>query len=482
MAGLRLHVFPLMALLGFASGIEAAEAAKPPAAPADEAKPADPYAALSYRFIGPPGNRVSAVAGVPGDANTYYAGAASGGVWKSTDGGIHWKADLRRPARAVDRCPRDRPVGSERRLGRDGGELHPEQRLARQRRLQVDRRRQDLDAHGPGANGTDRPHRDRSAKPGRRLRRRAGNLLRPAAGARRLPDDDGGKTWERVLFVDENTGVSDLSMDATNPHVLFAGTWPIDIKTWGRKSGGPGGGLYVSRDGGTTWKRITGHGLPEPPIGKVAVAVAPSDPRRVYALIETGQRGSLWRSDDGGEKWKLVNTSRLLNERPHYYTRMLVMPDNANEVYFPSNGMGATYDGGETAEPIGWGGDNHDMWADPKDPGPDDDRQRRRRADLDDPRPPVELRAAPDRADVPRGHRQPRPVLRLRADAGRRLDARAEQQPRRRTDPRPRSGPRPRAARRAGPRPTRSTRTSSGAAATRESSSASTRRPGCRAA
>jgi photosystem II stability/assembly factor-like uncharacterized protein len=96
--------------------------------------------------------------------------------------------------------------------------------------------------------------------------------------------------------------------------------------------------------------------------------VAPSNPQRVYALLETGQRGSLWRSDDGGEKWKRVNASRLLNERPHYYTRMLVMPDNASEVYFPSNGMGATWDGGETTEPVRWGGDNHDMWADPKDP------------------------------------------------------------------------------------------------------------------
>ncbi|HUM01222.1 MAG TPA: sialidase, partial [Thermoanaerobaculia bacterium] len=88
----------------------------------------------------------------------------------------------------------------------------------------------------------------------------------------------------------------------------------------------------------------------------------------VYALIETGARGSLWRSDDGGSEWKLVNHSRLLNERPHYYTRMLVMPDNDREVYFPSNGMGATWDGGETTEEIRWGGDNHDMWADPKNP------------------------------------------------------------------------------------------------------------------
>jgi photosystem II stability/assembly factor-like uncharacterized protein len=169
-----------------------------------------------------------------------------------------------------------------------------------------------------------------------------------------------------VLFVDENTGASDLAMDANNPRVLFAGTWQIDIKTWGRTSGGPGSGLFVSRDEGVTWKRITGHGLPDPPLGKIAVAVAPSDSRRVHALIETGGKGSLWRSDDGGESWRLVNHSRLLNERPHYYTRMLVMPDDPNEVYFPSNGMGVTRDGGETADQVRWGGDNHDMWADPR--------------------------------------------------------------------------------------------------------------------
>ena len=98
------------------------------------------------------------------------------------------------------------------------------------------------------------------------------------------------------------------------------------------------------------------------------MAVAPNDSSRVYALIETGERGSLWRSDDGGENWKLVNNSRLLNERPHYYTRMLVMPDNENEIYFPSNSMGVTYDGGQTADLVRWGGDNHDMWSDPENP------------------------------------------------------------------------------------------------------------------
>jgi photosystem II stability/assembly factor-like uncharacterized protein len=331
-------------------------------------KPADPYAGLAYRFIGPPGNRVSAVVGVPGDPRTYYVGAASGGVWKSTDGGVHWKPIFdEQPAQSIGAiavAPSDPNVvwvgtgesfiRSNVSLGNgvyrstDAGKTWTHlglERTGRISRVVVDPRNPDVAF--VAALGT-------------------GYGPQPERGVFRTTD--GGGTWERVLFVDENTGASDLSMDATNPRILFAGMWPIDIKTWGRRSGGPGGGVYVSRDGGTTWKRIEKQGLPDPPLGKVAVAVAPSNPQRVYALLETGQRGSLWRSDDGGEKWKRVNASRLLNERPHYYTRMLVMPDDANEVYFPSNGMGATWDGGETAEPIRWGGDNHDMWADPLDP------------------------------------------------------------------------------------------------------------------
>jgi photosystem II stability/assembly factor-like uncharacterized protein len=335
-------------------------------ATAAEVKPADPYAELRYRFLGPPGNRVSSVVGVPGDWNTYYAGGASGGVWKSTDGGIHWKPIFDdQPAQSVGSiaiAPSDPNVvwvgtgepfiRSNVSLGNgiykstDAGKTWTHmglEKTGRIGRVLIDPRNPDV-VFAAALGTCYGPQQERGV----------------------YRTTDGGKTWDRVLFVDENTGISDLSMDASNPRILFAGAWQIDIKTWGRKSGGPGSGVFVSRDGGTTWKRITGHGLPEPPLGKIAVAVAQSNPQRVYALIETGRLGSLWRSDDGGEKWKLVNSSRLLNERPHYYTRMLVMPDNASEVYFPSNQMGATYDGGETAEQIRWGGDNHDMWADPK--------------------------------------------------------------------------------------------------------------------
>ncbi len=329
---------------------------------------ADPYAELKYRFIGPPGNRVSAVVGVPGDANTYYAGAASGGVWKSVDGGSHWKAIFDdQPAQSIGSIaiaasdPNVVWVGtgepfirSNVSLGNgiykstDAGKTWTHmglEKTGRIARVLIDPRNPDVVF--AAAIGT-------------------GYGPQPERGVFRT--SDGGKTWERVLFIDPDTGVSDLAMDPSNPRILIAGAWPIEIRTWGRKSGGANGGLFLSSDGGTTWKRLKGHGLPEPPLGKIAVAIAASNPQRFYALIETGDRGSLWRSDDGGEKWKLVNHSRLLNERPHYYTRMLVMPDNANEVYFPSNGMGATFDGGETSEELSWGGDNHDMWADPQDP------------------------------------------------------------------------------------------------------------------
>jgi photosystem II stability/assembly factor-like uncharacterized protein len=346
---------------------------KKPEAPASEQEGEEdgkgPFAGLKFRFIGPPGNRVSAVVGVPGDPNVYYAGAASGGVWKSIDGGTEWKPVFdKMPAQSIGAiaiAPSDHSVvwvgtgesfiRSNVSLGNgvyrstDSGKTWKHmglEKTGRIARVIIDPR--DPDTVFVAALGT-------CYGP------------QPERGVFRTKD--GGKNWERVLFVDENTGASDLTMDPSDSRTLFAGTWQIDIKTWGRKSGGPGSGVFVTHDGGTKWKRLADEdGLPESPLGKIAVNIAPRDPQRVYALIETGDKGSLWRSDNGGKKWKLVSHSRLLNERPHYYSRMLVMPDNANEVYFPSNSMGATYDGGETTDQVDWAGDNHDMWADPMNP------------------------------------------------------------------------------------------------------------------
>jgi photosystem II stability/assembly factor-like uncharacterized protein len=193
---------------------------------------------------------------------------------------------------------------------------------------------------------------------------------------------DGGRTWEKTLFVDENTGCSSLVMDPNNPRILFAGMWPLEIHTWGRESGGPGSGLYRSTDGGSTWKKLTGRGLPTRTTGKVTVAVARTNSNRVYALIETGDgvplrgqetdRGKLWRSDDGGENWRLVSYDRNLGGRTHYYFHMAVAPDNENETYFLTASFAVSLDGGETARVAAFanspGGDNHDIWIDPTNP------------------------------------------------------------------------------------------------------------------
>jgi photosystem II stability/assembly factor-like uncharacterized protein len=335
--------------------------------PTVHAQQIDPrtYGQLRFRFIGPQGNRVSAVIGEPGNHNVYYAGAASGGVWKSEDGGTNWAPIFdQQPAASIGAlaiAPSDHniiwagtgesfirsnvSIGNGIYKSRDGGKTWTHMGLdktGRIARVVIDPRNPDIV-----------------------LVAAVGHCYGPQPERGVFRTTDGGKTWERVLFVDENTGASDLAMDPNNPSIVFSGMWQMEIKTWGQMSGGASSGVFKSTDGGATWKRLTGRGLPDSPLGKVAVAVAQRNSNRVYALIETGGRGSLWRSDDGGNNWRIVNYSRLLNERPHYYTRMMVSPDNADEVYFPCNSMYVSRDGGESTDTLPWGGDNHDMWADP---------------------------------------------------------------------------------------------------------------------
>ncbi len=345
--------------------LQASEQAQPQPA---SSKPSSPFDHLEYRFIGPPGNRATSVVGEPGNPNIYYAGAASGGVWKSTDGGIDWAPIFdAEPAQSIGSiaiAPSNHSIlwvgtgetwirsnvsiGDGVYKSIDGGKTWAHMGLDQTGRIG----RILIDPYNPDIVYV----------------AALGTCYGPQQERGVFRTRDGGKTWDRVLFVDENTGSSDITMDPKDSKKLIAGTWQIDIKTWGRKSGGPGSGIFITQDGGDHWNRITGHGLPPSPLGKIAVAIAPSDPNRVYALIETGQGGTLWRSEDGGAEWKVVNYSRLLNERPHYYTRILVMPNNERELYFPSNGIRVSYDGGETIDEVHWAGDNHDMWADPMNP------------------------------------------------------------------------------------------------------------------
>ncbi len=327
------------------------------------------YSQLGFRYIGPPGNRVSAVAGVPGDYRTYYLGAASGGIWKSIDAGVNWKPVFDdQPAQSIGAlavAPSDPNV-----VWAGTGEPWVRFNISIGNGVYKSTdagntwQHMGLDLTGRIARIVINPR-----DPNNVFVAAMGHSYGPQPERGVFRTTDGGRTWQRVLFVDENTGASDVAMVPNNPQILFAGTWPLVIRTWGRTSGGPGGGLYMSRDGGTTWKRLTGHGLPEPPIGKVAVAVAPTNSRRVYALIETDD-GVLWRSDDTGENWTLVSRDHMLNERPHYYSRMTVSSDNPDEIYFQGVRQTVSFDGGKTARPEepAPGGDNHDMWIDPRDP------------------------------------------------------------------------------------------------------------------
>jgi photosystem II stability/assembly factor-like uncharacterized protein len=337
----------------------------------------DVYNQLQFRYIGPVGNRATAVVGVPGNPNLYYVGAASGGIFKSTDGGIHWDPIFdSQPVSSIGSLAiaasdsnivwagtgesfirSHISVGSGIYKSTDAGKTWTAMGLEKTGRMGnviIDPRNPEIvlacalgHAYGP----------------------------QPERGVFRTTD--GGKNWEKVLFVDENTGCSDMGMDPNNSRILFAGMWQLEIHTWGRTSGGSGSGLFKSTDGGVTWKRLEGHGLPKPPVGRIAVRVAQRDSNRVYAEIETGdgvpwdgkptQSGQLWRSDDGGENWQLVNSDRQIRGRTHYYTREEISPDNENEVYFFSAAFSRTLDGGHTLTnmPATPGGDNHEMWIDP---------------------------------------------------------------------------------------------------------------------
>ncbi len=373
-----MRVRPFLALLLFLFPVVTPLAAQSAPDPAS-------YEALSWRNIGPEGNRFSSAAGIPGQPYTYYVGAASGGIYKTTDGGVNW-----------DEMFDDQPVQSIGSLavsvadpnivwaGTGEGKIRSHISVGQGVYKSTD----------AGQTWT-----LMGLEPTGRIPRLATHPTNPdivfvcALGHSYGPQPergvfrtmDGGESWEHVLFIDEGTGCSDIAMDPSNPRVLFAGTWQLEIHTWGRTSGGPGGGLHVSRDGGDTWEKLNGPdntiGLPTKPVGKVAVAIAPSNPRRVYAMLETGdgipwngeptEDGQLWRSEDGGRNWSLITRNRNAMGRPHYYSRVVISPDDEDEAYFLTASFTVSTDGGRTLDvtprPRAPGGDHHDMWIDPAD-------------------------------------------------------------------------------------------------------------------
>ena len=338
------------------------------------------YSRLKYRYIGPEGNRVSAVAGVIGNPNVIYAGAASGGVFKSTDGGIHWgpifDSEPVSSIGAIAVAPSDPDV-----VWVGTGEPFIRSHISdgwgvfKSNDAGKSWTRMGLDNAGRIARVVIDPH-----DPRRVYVAALGHLYGPQPEKGIYRTTDGGKTWDKVLFVNDSSGANELVMDPTNPRVLYATFWQMEIHTWGRTSGGAGSGIWKSTDGGTTWKRLTGNGLPITPVGKINLTVSQTNPSRIYALIETGDgvplpdgrptgHGRLFRSDDAGTSWKLMSSDLQMAGRTHYYNRLLVSPDNENEVYFLSAAYSKTLDGGEhivdpPASQIP-GGDHHDIWIDP---------------------------------------------------------------------------------------------------------------------
>ncbi len=155
-------------------------------------------------------------------------------------------------------------------------------------------------------------------------------------------------------------------MDPKNPRIVFAATWQLQIHPWFSEGGGPGSGIFMSRDGGTTWRRLEGHGLPAGPMGRITIDIAPSSTNRVYALIETASPGNLWRSDDGGENWVIASRDANINRRARYFGRLGVSPDNPNDVYFLAQAFYRSLDGGATTKIIPENfPDHHDIWFDP---------------------------------------------------------------------------------------------------------------------
>jgi photosystem II stability/assembly factor-like uncharacterized protein len=331
---------------------------------------------LGWRAIGPAtvGGRVTSTAGVAGDPSTFYVASASGGLYRTTNGGNTFESIFTdQPVLsigAVTVAPSNADVvyvgtgeGDPRNTvsfgngvyrSTDGGETWTHLGLDNSERIA------EIKVH------PDNPDVVFVAAMGHEWGENEQRGL--------FRSTDGGETWEKVLYVNDRTGASDVAFDPGNPDIMYAGMYEYMRKPWRFDSGGEGSGLYRSADGGETWTELTAkapqNGLPSGLLGRVGIAVAPSNPYVVYAMIESEANGELWRSDDRGKTWRMVSDNPEINDRPFYFTDPRVDPSDPDRIYALSGPLMLSTDGGESFERIAEGvhGDFQAMWIDPLNP------------------------------------------------------------------------------------------------------------------
>lgn len=325
---------------------------------------------VKYRSIGPyRGGRSAAVAGSYKNRTTFYFGGTGGGVWKTTDGGSNWKNISDKyfggTMGAVAVAPSDESIVY-------AGEGENTMRGNVAEGLGGVWRSADAGRTWKNIGLNDGRHIIRLVihpkDPNTVWAAVVGHLFGPNEERGVYKTTDGGKTWKRTLYINNQTGASDLVMEPGNPDVFYAGMWRVIRTPYSMESGGEGSGLYKSTDGGETWvPLINKKGMPKGLWGIVGVAVAPSNPEKVYAIIENSN-GGLYKSEDAGETWSLTSSDNNIRQRAWYYTKVYVDPKNENLVYCPNVNFMKSSDGGRTFQSINTPhGDHHDLWIDPED-------------------------------------------------------------------------------------------------------------------
>ena len=349
------------------------------ATPSLQAQGADPntiynsalFQGINYRMVGPTrGGRVTAVAGVPSQPNVFYIGAVGGGVWRTDDYGLSWRpvtdgyfeTGSIGAIRVADSDPNTIYVGT----GSDGIRSNVIQGRGVYKSTDGATTWRFLGLKEVGQIGAVVIH---PRDPNTVYVAAQGNAFKPTRDRGVYRTRDGGRTWQKVLFVSDSTGATDLQMAPDNPNEMYAAMWRNERKPWTIISGAREGGIYKSTDGGDTWTKLT-NGLPGGLFGKSDLAVSPADPRRVYALIEAPEpQDGLYRSDDRGQTWRLASSYNPLLNRPFYYTNVDADPTNADVVWVNDEGFFKSVDGGQNWQRVSTPhGDNHDMWINPGNP------------------------------------------------------------------------------------------------------------------